>query len=108
MVKVDDPTWIQVTPSADSKPVMVLPTRVSLTQRTAVFWLPDVLMLLPPSARRRWNGTPFTGDDATSMKACAADGERELRIITPALVQAWTASMLVTRATIDPSPSSAR
>ena len=50
----------------------------------------DVLTLASPSRGRRWNGTPLAADDATSMKACAADGDSELRIITPALVQAWT------------------
>ena len=61
-------------------------------------------MLALPSARRRWNGTPFDGDDATSMNACAADGDSELRIITPAFTHALTAWMLVTRATMVPSP----
>src|SRR4051812_5443262 len=61
-----------------------------------------------PSVVRRWNGTPFTADDATSMKPCAENAEIELRIMTPALVQLLTAWIEVTRATIDPSPVSER
>ena len=40
------------------------------------------------------------------MKACAADGDSVLRIITPALVQTLTFWIEATRATIGPSPSS--
>ena len=67
-----------------------MPARTSLTQRGAVDWLPEVLTLAAPFTGRRWKGTPLTGDEATSMKPCAADGASELRIITPALVQAFT------------------
>ena len=42
------------------------------------------------------------------MKPCAADGDVELRIITPALVQALTFWIEVTRATMVPSPSMER
>ena len=87
---------------------MVLPARVSLTQRGAVDWLPVVLTLLSPSARRRWNGTPFTGDEATSMKACAADGDERVADHDARLRPGVDASIVVTRATIEPSPSSVR
>ena len=42
------------------------------------------------------------------MNACAADGDSELRIITPAFVHAWTFWIEATRATMVPSPSSVR
>ena len=81
-----------------------LPARTSATQRGAVDWLPGLLTLVPPSTGRRWNGTPFVADEATSMNPCADDADSELRIITPALVQALTFWIEVTRAMIDPSP----
>jgi hypothetical protein len=67
-----------------------------------------VLVLIAPSLARRWKGTPLVDEAATSMNACAADGDSELRIMTPAFVQLFTYSMLATRATIDPSPLNVR
>src|SRR4051812_49459302 len=61
-----------------------------------------------PSVVRRWKGTPFTADAATIMKPCAENGEVELRIMTPALVQLLATWIEATRATIDPSPVSDR
>src|SRR5262245_38243688 len=55
---------------------------------------------MSPSLRRRWNGTPFADEYATSWNACAADADSELRTITPAFVHAFTPWMDATRATI--------
>src|SRR5258708_32593075 len=108
IVNVSLPTVVHVTPSGDSYPVIRLPARTSFTQRGAVDRLPAVLTVTSPSMRRRWKGTPLVADAATSMNACAAEGDSALRIITPAFVQALTDWMEATRATIDPSPSSDR
>src|SRR5215204_447772 len=108
IANVSDATSVQATPSADSYPLRVVPARVSLTQRGAVDWLPVVLVVTPPSATRRWNGTPFSGDAATSMNPCAAEEDAEFLIITPAFVQLFTFWIEETRATIEPSPWSER
>src|SRR5215813_11720183 len=42
------------------------------------------------------------------MKACAADGASDPRIITPAFVHGFTFWIVVTRATMVPSPSRVR
>src|SRR5262245_15185669 len=100
------PTCVQVEPSGDSKPVITLPARTSFTQRGAVESEPVVPTVRPPSERRRWKLTPFADDDATSMKPCADEADSDVRIMTPAFVHALIAWMLLTRATIVPSPLS--
>ena len=105
-MNVSLPTSAHVAPSADSNAVIVLPLRVSFTQRGAVESVPAVLTLVLPSASRRWNARPLAPD--TSMKACAEPAVSDPRNITPAFVQLATFCTEATRATIDPSPLSVR
>src|SRR6185369_14753119 len=96
------PTCVQVEPSADVKPVNVLPER---TRRTQIGATPELLVLLVvrPSWVRVWNTTPLDG--VTRTATLAEPAERSCRIITPPFAEACVFSRLATRATISTSPS---
>jgi hypothetical protein len=81
----------------------VLPVRVSRTQYGAVAAAPPLCVVAPPLLARRWYASPLPG--VTIIIPCAAPADVEARIITPALVQAWTFCTLATRAVIVPSPT---
>src|SRR4051812_31355221 len=102
MVKVSLLISVQVLPSDDSYAEIVLPARVSFTQRGAPEALPAVPVLPAPSDFRRWKATPF--DRETSANAWAEPALSEVRIITPALAQVAVFWMVETFATIEPSP----
>jgi len=55
-----------------------------------------VLTLTPPAVNRRWNAIPLPG--LTMSDACGLFAVRPARIITPALVQAFTFCTASTRA----------
>src|SRR5581483_1675309 len=65
---------------------------------------PDVCVLSPPVATRRWNATPFP--DVTATSACRDPGVSVSRIMTPALAHGSVLCTPVTRTTICPSPVS--
>src|SRR4051812_42865235 len=86
MLIVSVPTSVHATPSADSYALNVLPLRVSFTQRGAADALPELPVLTPPVAVRRWNAMPLVHDP--SMKPCADPASSVSRIMTPAFTQA--------------------
>ena len=98
---VSEPTTVQLLPSADVEAVMMLPARASFTQRGGAP-ATAVLVVCAPALARRWNVIPLDG--VTNSAALAESAAPSLRIITPALVQAFTFSTVATRATIAPSP----
>src|SRR5437773_4094793 len=95
------PTVVQLLPSDETAAVNTWPARVS---RTHVGAEPEasVEVVSAPEKVRRWNVSPLPGD--TNIDAFADCGSRVWRIITPALVHAFTFCTLATRATIEPSP----
>src|SRR5581483_176142 len=95
------PTVVQATPSLDRDAVNVFPARTIRTHFGAVP-AAATLVIRPPDADRYWNAAPFDG--LTIIAACAADAVSDARIMTPALVQAFTFCTDATRATIEPSP----
>ena len=106
IVNVSLPTSVHPTPSADTYALIVAPMRSSFTQYGAATSGPVVLALVPPPTVRRWNALPWPAD--RSMNACAAPGSIVSRIITPALVHAFTFCTVATRAIITPSPFNGR
>src|SRR5258708_5830016 len=97
-------TALQLTPSADSKPVIAFPLRTMRTQSGGVESEAAALSELPPVEGRHCSATPLA--DETSMSACAEPGSSVSRIITPAFDHALAAVTLATRAVIEPSPAS--
>jgi hypothetical protein len=96
------PTWVQLTPSADSYPVTVDPDRTSLTHRGTADALPAVCNDSPPVTVRRWNATPFSG--VTNIDTCRASSANDSRTITPAFAHGCVFPNDATRATSTPSP----
>jgi hypothetical protein len=63
---------------------------------------PDVWLLRPPVAVRRWNATPLP--EVTTIMACREPAVSVSRIMTPAFAHAFVFCRVATRAMISPSP----
>ncbi len=92
------PTVVHVEPSADMKPVTVVPERTSLSQTGAARVAPASHDVCPPLVDRVMNSMLPLG--STSRITCADPAVRSPRNITPAFALAFVFWMLVTRATI--------
>src|SRR5581483_3064489 len=101
---VSMPTSDHAAPSGELYAKKSEPLRTSRTQYGAATAGPDVCVLSPPVATRRWNATPFP--DVTATSACRDPGVSVSRIMTPALAHGSVLCTPVTRATICPSPVS--
>src|SRR3954469_669596 len=103
--RVTVPASVQLAPFADSKPEIVSPLRASFTPRGALLADPAATVTADaPALVRACRCTPLEAD--TSMNANGEPALSDVRIITPALLHAYTGSRLATRATISPSPLS--
>src|SRR5947208_8895059 len=95
------PTCVQLDPSDDTKPVNVLPDRVTRIHRGAVAAGPAVLDDEPPVDVRRWKAVAPPAE--STMLACFEPAVSVSRIMTPALAQVLVLSIEATRALISPS-----
>src|SRR3954470_18957673 len=100
MAMVSAPTTVQFDPSVETDDVNVLPARDTCTQYGAVPAPPAVLVDTPFADTRRWKASPFA--ELTTIIAWRAPGVTPSRIITPALVHAFSLPSVATRATIEP------
>jgi hypothetical protein len=104
IVMLADPTCVQLDPSGETKPVKVLPERVTRTHLGALPVDPDVLAELPPVEVRRWKALALPAE--INMCACFDPAVKVSRIMTPAFAQVSVFSIEATRALISPSPDS--
>ena len=101
---VSRPISFQFAPSLDAELMKTLPARSIFTHHGAP---PAVasLLLSPLNSTRRWKAIPLSG--VTAVIACLDDASSVSRIITPALAQPSVCETVSTRATSEPSPTSA-
>src|SRR5947207_3106995 len=90
------PACVQVTPSDETYPVIVSPTRVSRTQYGATRSAVVVVLLDPPVLVRRMESAPDVG--VTAMRADLLPPESASRIITAARAPPAVFSCVATRA----------
>ena len=99
------PTSVQVDPSADHEPVNRVPARTTLIHAGAAWVVgPATTTPDPPTFCRYCHAMPLAAE--TTIAACLALSAVDSRITTPALAQSPVFSTEVTRATMEPSPTS--
>src|SRR5438034_11780496 len=104
MLTVAEPTWVQVSPSGEVKPVSVLPARTSRTHSGAATLGCVLGLLVPLAVVRRWKRAPLPG--VTAISALREPAANVSRIMTPTGAPPDVFSCDRTRAVIEPSPVS--